>query len=105
MILEEAYSRNPKPDKQARLEIVERVSLNEKEVQVWAEIEPIDDAFLSARPWVAPCLTGFVFLCRFGSKTVDKMIVVNRVHFHHRKLLPCDIMDLRMLANPSSLKS
>lgn len=34
MILEEAYSSNPKPDKQARLEIVQRVSLNEKEVQV-----------------------------------------------------------------------
>ncbi|KAL7925013.1 hypothetical protein ACQKWADRAFT_284792 [Trichoderma austrokoningii] len=34
MILEEAYSVNPKPDKQARLEIVNRVSLNEKEVQV-----------------------------------------------------------------------
>lgn len=63
MILEEAYSRNPKPDKQARLEIVERVSLNEKEVQVWAEIELIDDAFLSVRPWVALCLTGFVCFC------------------------------------------
>ncbi|KAM0446903.1 hypothetical protein ACHAO4_009054 [Trichoderma viride] len=35
MILEEAYSVNPKPDKQARLEIVNRVSLNEKEVQIW----------------------------------------------------------------------
>lgn len=35
MILEEAYSSNPKPDKQARLDIVQRVSLNEKEVQVW----------------------------------------------------------------------
>lgn len=35
MILEEAYSSNPKPDKQARLEIVQRVSLNEKEVQIW----------------------------------------------------------------------
>lgn len=34
MILEEAYRNNHKPDKQARLEIVERVSLNEKEVQV-----------------------------------------------------------------------
>jgi hypothetical protein len=34
MILEEAYNTNPKPDKQARLDIVERVSLNEKEVQV-----------------------------------------------------------------------
>ncbi|KAF4979016.1 hypothetical protein FZEAL_4691 [Fusarium zealandicum] len=35
MVLEEAYSNNPKPDKQARLEIVGRVSLNEKEVQIW----------------------------------------------------------------------
>jgi hypothetical protein len=35
MVLEEAYSSNPKPDKQARLDIVQRVSLSEKEVQVW----------------------------------------------------------------------
>ncbi|TQV97257.1 homeobox transcription factor [Cordyceps javanica] len=35
MILEEAYKANPKPDKQARLDIVNRVSLNEKEVQIW----------------------------------------------------------------------
>jgi hypothetical protein len=35
MILEEAYLRNPKPDKQARLDVVQRVSLNEKEVQIW----------------------------------------------------------------------
>ncbi|CAM1507063.1 Fc.00g067040.m01.CDS01 [Cosmosporella sp. VM-42] len=35
MILEEAYSSNDKPDKQARLEIVKRVDLNEKEVQIW----------------------------------------------------------------------
>ncbi|KAH8179713.1 homeobox domain-containing protein [Sarocladium implicatum] len=35
LILEEAYNRNPKPDKQARLDIVQRVSLNEKEVQIW----------------------------------------------------------------------
>lgn len=34
MILENAYRNNPKPDKQARQEIVDRVSLNEKEVQV-----------------------------------------------------------------------
>lgn len=34
MILEEAYRSNPKPDKQARQDIVDRVSLNEKEVQV-----------------------------------------------------------------------
>ncbi|KAK4160943.1 pah4 homeobox protein encoded by the pah4 protein [Cladorrhinum sp. PSN259] len=34
-ILEAAYNANPKPDKAARLEIVRRVSLNEKEVQIW----------------------------------------------------------------------
>ncbi|KAI2629041.1 hypothetical protein GGS21DRAFT_527184 [Xylaria nigripes] len=34
-ILETAYSSNPKPDKAARLDIVKRVSLNEKEVQIW----------------------------------------------------------------------
>ena len=39
MILEEAYNSNPKPDKQARLDIVQRVSLNEKEVQVRFHVE------------------------------------------------------------------
>ncbi|KAG8164962.1 hypothetical protein KVR01_005237 [Diaporthe batatas] len=34
-ILEAAYNANPKPDKAARLDIVRRVSLNEKEVQIW----------------------------------------------------------------------
>ncbi|CAN8098859.1 unnamed protein product [Discula destructiva] len=34
-ILESAYNANPKPDKAARLDIVKRVSLNEKEVQIW----------------------------------------------------------------------
>ncbi|KXX80145.1 Homeobox protein YOX1 [Madurella mycetomatis] len=34
-ILEAAYNANPKPDKAARLDIVKRVSLNEKEVQIW----------------------------------------------------------------------
>lgn len=33
-ILEAAYTANPKPDKAARLDLVSRVSLNEKEVQV-----------------------------------------------------------------------
>jgi hypothetical protein len=40
-ILEAAYNANPKPDKAARLDIVQRVSLNEKEVQVrvpWAQL-------------------------------------------------------------------
>ncbi|OIW35216.1 hypothetical protein CONLIGDRAFT_46069 [Coniochaeta ligniaria NRRL 30616] len=34
-VLEAAYHANPKPDKAARLDIVKRVSLNEKEVQIW----------------------------------------------------------------------
>ena len=33
-ILEVAYSRDPKPDKAARIELVKQVSLGEKEVQV-----------------------------------------------------------------------
>ena len=35
-ILEAEYLRNPKPDKAARIEIVNRVALGEKEVQVSA---------------------------------------------------------------------
>ncbi|CAD6591702.1 MAG: hypothetical protein ASARMPREDX12_005382 [Alectoria sarmentosa] len=34
-ILEAEYERNPKPDKAARIDIVNRVSLGEKEVQIW----------------------------------------------------------------------
>ncbi|KAI9663627.1 MAG: hypothetical protein M1821_007117 [Bathelium mastoideum] len=34
-ILETEYSRNPKPDKNARQEIVKRVALGDKEVQIW----------------------------------------------------------------------
>lgn len=34
-ILEQEYKRNSKPDKIARLEIVEKVKLSEKEVQIW----------------------------------------------------------------------
>ncbi|KAK0119228.1 hypothetical protein ONS95_008084 [Cadophora gregata] len=34
-ILEAEYKQNPKPNKLARAEIVEKVSLNEKEVQIW----------------------------------------------------------------------
>ena len=33
-ILETEYQRNPKPDKAARMEIVKRVALGEREVQV-----------------------------------------------------------------------
>ncbi|KAF4627155.1 hypothetical protein G7Y89_g11003 [Cudoniella acicularis] len=34
-VLEAEYKRNPKPNKAARAEIVEKVTLNEKEVQIW----------------------------------------------------------------------
>ncbi|TKA26557.1 hypothetical protein B0A54_16542 [Friedmanniomyces endolithicus] len=34
-VLEDAYKRDPKPDKTARLEIVRMVNLGEKEVQIW----------------------------------------------------------------------
>ncbi|SMR44341.1 unnamed protein product [Zymoseptoria tritici ST99CH_3D1] len=34
-LLEAAYNRDPKPDKAARLELVKRVALGEKEVQIW----------------------------------------------------------------------
>lgn len=39
--LEAEYKKNPKPDKMARMAIVEQVSLGEKEVQVsWAAMHP-----------------------------------------------------------------
>jgi hypothetical protein len=34
VILEEAYKRDPKPDKAARQDLVQQVALGEKEVQV-----------------------------------------------------------------------
>ncbi|KAI9759540.1 MAG: hypothetical protein M4579_002299 [Chaenotheca gracillima] len=34
-VLEAEYNRNPKPDKAARMDIVSRVALGEKEVQIW----------------------------------------------------------------------
>jgi Homeodomain len=41
-ILEAEYSRNPKPDRAARLEIVSRVALGEKEVQVSSSLVIVD---------------------------------------------------------------
>ncbi|KAF4554977.1 putative homeobox protein YOX1 [Elsinoe fawcettii] len=35
LILEAEYDKNPKPDKAARMDIVRRVALGEKEVQIW----------------------------------------------------------------------
>ncbi|PNS16378.1 hypothetical protein CAC42_112 [Sphaceloma murrayae] len=34
-VLEQEYAKNPKPDKAARMDIVRRVALGEKEVQIW----------------------------------------------------------------------
>lgn len=44
-ILESAYNANPKPDKAARLDIVKRVTLNEKEVQVSLTIDSSGRAY------------------------------------------------------------
>lgn len=85
MILEEAYRSNPKPDKQARQDIVDRVSLNEKEVQVClAPITPpqrVDD-------WMDLGLGKYgrdeTDNCRFGSRTAAKTTEGNRVHFRPR---------------------
>jgi hypothetical protein len=43
-ILEEAYKRDPKPDKAARQELVKQVALGEKEVQVGncVQCQPVD---------------------------------------------------------------
>jgi hypothetical protein len=38
-ILEEAYKRDPKPDKAARQELVKQVALGEKEVQVGIAVQ------------------------------------------------------------------
>ncbi|KAG7133304.1 Protein zerknuellt 2 like protein [Verticillium longisporum] len=47
-ILEEAYQTNPKPDKTARHDIVQRVSLTEKEVQIWFQNRRCGDAETSS---------------------------------------------------------
>lgn len=54
-ILEAAYNANPKPDKAARLDIVKRVSLNEKEVQVRVPRAPIGHPARRTRP-IGPAL-------------------------------------------------
>lgn len=56
IILEEAYRANPKPDKKTRRTIVDRVSLNEKEVQVRLTLY-IDVAYLSRQASHQPALT------------------------------------------------
>ena len=43
-VLEAYYARDPKPDKAARVELVQHVALGEKEVQVGRATPPLDDA-------------------------------------------------------------
>lgn len=107
MILEEAYSNNAKPDKQARLEIVQRVSLNEKEVQVRQNPRIIYERIsfhIYPRPrpsWphltttrLIRCLGNIYRLTRSsrsGSRTDDKTIDENRVLYQHKRLLLSDM--------------
>lgn len=75
-ILEAAYHANPKPDKAARLEIVNRVSLNEKEVQV-----------STATLYKAISLRGPIAktLPRSGSRTEGRTTAASRVPCLRRK--------------------
>lgn len=78
-ILEAAYNANPKPDKAARLDIVKRVSLNEKEVQV--SLGSSYALSLSGREELTrSCLS------RSGFRTVARMTAENRVHFPLKRL-------------------
>ncbi|KAI8223646.1 MBF complex negative regulatory component yox1 [Colletotrichum sp. SAR 10_86] len=72
-ILENAYLANPKPDKAARLDIVKRVSLNEKEVQVKTMLYTDFNQMVTD-----PSL-------RSGFKTVARMTGASRVPSLHRK--------------------
>ena len=82
MILEEAYSNNAKPDKQARLDIVSNVSLNEKEVQVSSYIpaQNGDSNYELPRRLSRVWLT-MLSVSRSGSRTDDKMTGENHVPF------------------------
>jgi hypothetical protein len=94
MILEEAYSSNPKPDKQARLDIVQRVSLNEKEVQVWqsqwSTLETLSHHELAL--YASAKLIFWkheidIIPFRFGSRTEDKTTAARHVLYRHKRLL------------------
>jgi hypothetical protein len=93
MILEEAYSSNPKPDKQARLDIVQRVSLNEKEVQVWINIVFVVGLWISIYSTRYAFLNGLgnikltSYLIRSGFRTEGKMTEENHVLYHNKNML------------------
>lgn len=75
-ILEAEYQRNPKPDKTARANVVSRVSLGEKEVQVRVLALPLE------------CRFSNVTIPRYGSKIVARMTVGNRNLFSPMNLSP-----------------
>ncbi|KAM3499944.1 hypothetical protein MY11210_009572 [Beauveria gryllotalpidicola] len=77
IVLEEAYKANPKPDKQARLDIVNRVSLNEKEVQIWFQNRRQNDRRKS-RPLSPSELAALRFNGLHGVST-DPMAVASAV--------------------------
>ncbi|KAL2256000.1 hypothetical protein VTK26DRAFT_2370 [Humicola hyalothermophila] len=64
-ILEAAYNANPKPDKAARLEIVKRVDMNEKEVQIWFQNRRQNDRRKSR-----PLTTQEIAAMRYGGMQV-----------------------------------
>jgi len=71
-ILESAYQKNSKPDKEERLNLVKQVELGEKEVQV--------GLWHSANPEIPP-LANTTY--RYGFRTVDRMTVGNQNHYSH----------------------
>jgi len=68
-ILEAEYKQNPKPNKAARAEIVEKVTLNEKEVQVRKPV--LDAAGLQPDAFIQIDLQELMGY-RYGSRTDAK---------------------------------
>lgn len=101
-ILEAAYNANPKPDKAARLDIVKRVSLNEKEVQV-----RIAQARLQHTPYPANCIPQWLqttlltcMTSRYGSKIGAKTIDASHVPFPRKRSQPCSTVVCRCSPRP-----
>ena len=70
-ILEAEYKKNPKPDKAARIEIVNRVALGEKEVQASAA-EILDACFDTASFAMLLRMCADLAAPRYGSKIDDR---------------------------------
>lgn len=82
VILEAEYKQNPKPNKAARADIVEKVTLNEKEVQVslpeWNATK--------ASPGAISGYGQLLMVCRYGSRTDAKSIDGSLDPFYLMKL-------------------